>query len=284
MGKLSILFLNGLFLWLPCSCQPAPEKSVSENCVSRQQQDSLMTRFVENGARRFGYNHPNWEIYFDSLIAVCPDMAYAYREKAIPYIKNGDYAKAMLLEDKAVELDPERWTAYRGFLKCIFTKDYEGAIVDFKKAQELQPGNYEMDHTYLFFQGLCNLELGHYQKAEENFKEDIFIQTGGDAGSSIHFNTLFYIGVLYYEMKDYDKAKEYLLKSIKEYKDFPDAHYYLALVYDAEGVHELKTKHLQMAKEALLVGHGISEDNTIYAYYPHQITLYEIEQELGRQE
>lgn len=287
MGKLSILFLSGLFLWMPCSCQSASEGTVSGNCMSRQQQDSLLARFSENGAKVYGYNHPNWHIYYDSLISACPDMAYAYQQKAIPYIKNGDYAAAMPLEDKAVELDPERWTGYRGFLKCILTKDYKGAIADFKKAQELVPNNYTMDHTYLFYQGLSHLELGNYRIAEENFKQDVFIQTGGDANGSIHFNTLFYMGVLYYKMKEYGRAKELLLKSIEEYKEFPEAHYYLALIYleeGAEGAHDLKTKHLQTAKEALFIGHGISEDNTIYTYYPHQITLYEVEQALGRQE
>jgi tetratricopeptide (TPR) repeat protein len=141
-----------------------------------------------------------------------------------------------------------------------------------------------MDHTYLFYEGLCNLELGNYSKAEENLKQDISIQTKGNPSitEDIHFNTLLYVGILYYEMKENEKAKDYLLKCLSRYKELPDANYYLALVYGREGNAALKGKYLQIAKETKSQGYGTNEDNVYYAYYPHQITLYEIEKELHK--
>jgi tetratricopeptide (TPR) repeat protein len=245
--------------------------------------DSLIEKYIVNGAELNNYNGRNWQLYCDTAIDICPNIAVAYQHKAIPYIKLGNYASAFPLEDKAVEYAPVEFTAYRGFLKCIFTKDYKGAIIDFEKAQELSPNNYEMDHTYFFYEGLCNLELKNYPKAEENFKQDIFLQTGGDVKSSaIHFNTLMYIGILYYEMHDMIKAKDYLLKSLAAYKESPDANFYLAMIYKSENDNELMKKYLLIAKEAKTAGYSISEDNMSYAYYPHQITGYEIEQALGK--
>lgn len=284
MAKSSILSLSFSLLTSFCFCQSTQNIPVKCDCSSKKVRDRLSEKYLTNGVEKYSYNGAEWQLYCDSLIALCPNIATAYQLKAIPYIKYGEYAKAFLLEDKAVELEPKNWTAYRGFLKCIFTKDYEGAIIDFQNAQRLTPNSYEMDHTYLFYEGLCNLELGNYSMAEENFKKDIFIQSGGDIKkqTTVHFNSFLYIGILYYEMKNNDKAKEYLQKCLAIYKEHPDANYYLALLYKSENNNELKNFYLLIAKQSKLKGFGLNEDNVYYAYYPHQITLYEINKELEK--
>jgi len=282
MAKSLILSLNFLLATVYCFCQSMQIKTVSPDCFNKKVTDSLIEKYLNKGAEKYSYNSPQWQLYCDSLIAICPNIAKAYQLKAIPYIKFGDYAKAFPLEDKAVELEPKNYTAYRGFLKCIFTKDYEGAIIDFKNAQLLTPNSYEMDHTYLFYEGLCNLELGNYSLAEENFKKDILIQTGGDTAkqNKVHFNTFLYLGILYFEMNENDKAKENLQKCITVYKAHPDANFYLGMLYKREQNTALKNKYLELAKDSKLKGYGMNEDNIYYAYYPHQVTLYEINNEL----
>ncbi|MEO8853709.1 MAG: hypothetical protein ABI359_08020 [Ginsengibacter sp.] len=282
MVKSLILSLNFLLFALFSSCQQPSQKLVSCDCSSQRVRDSLVEKYLDNLVERVWYNTPEWQTVCDSVIAICPNVAQAYELKAIPFIKYGDYAKAFPLEDKAVELEPKHFTAYRGFLKCIFIKDYEGAIIDFQKAQELVPNSYEMDHTYFFYEGLCNMELAHYTKAEENFKKDIFIQTGGDTAKTVHYNSLFYLGVLYYEMKDYELAKEYLLKCLAVYKQHPEANYYLAMVYGKTKNKILEKKYLAISKQAFEDGYNLVEDNIPYANYPHQVTLYEVEQAIKK--
>lgn len=284
MVKSLILSLSFLLAWQSGFCQQPQNGQAACDCSDKKVRDSLSNKYLDKGAYRYSYNSPEWQVYCDSLIAICPNIAEAYQRKAIPYIKFGDYAKAFPLEDKAVELEPKNYTAYRGFLKCIFTKDYEGAIIDFKKAQQLTPNSYEMDHTYPFYEGLCNLELGNYSLAEENFRKDILIQTGGDLEkqNKVHFNTFFYLGVLYYEMKQNEKAKENLQKCISVFKTHPDANYYLGLLYARGNNTALSNKHLQVAKESKLLKYDINEDNIYYAYYPHQVTLFEIEEALAK--
>jgi tetratricopeptide (TPR) repeat protein len=282
MGKSLILFLNFFVITHFCFCQAANSSFEKCDCTSKKIRDSLIVKYIDNGANaeKTDYNSPIWQSYCDSLIKICPNIAVSYQLKALPFIKMGDYATAFPLEDKAVELAPKEYTAYRGFLKCIFTKDYEAAITDFRKAQQLTPGNYEMDHTYLFYEGLCNLELKQYHKAEQNFKQDILIQTGGDPNKNIHFNSLLYIGILYYEMHKDERAKEYLVKCLLKYKELPDANYYLALIYKRERNIELQNKYFQIARQSKAKGYGLNEGNVYYVYYPHQITLYEINKAL----
>ena len=282
MAKSWLWCLSLLALAHRGNAQAAAPTKLLDKCSSKHYQDSLVTRYLENGAQKVGYLSPRWGLYCDSLLAVCPQVAYAYQQKALPFIKDGKYAEALPLEDKAVELDPRAWLAYRGFLKCIFTKDYTGALVDFQQVARLKPGSREMDHTYPFFEGLCNLELRNYPQAEANFKEDIRQQKGPDGRQDVHFNTLFYIGVLYLEMKHYLPAKAYLGQCLKVYPQHPEANYYSGLACQAQGNKETARRYLLAAQKALASGYRLNEDNIYYANYPRQITDYEIRQALQR--
>jgi tetratricopeptide (TPR) repeat protein len=279
MVRLLILFLSCLITITGCFRHPVATEVVTTGCSNSYFQDSLIRVYIDSGAAKLpgGYNNPAWQLYCDSVLAICPGTAAAYQLKAMPYIKNGEYENAFRLVDSAVVYGPVAYTAYRGFLKCIFTKDYEGAITDFQKAQQLTPNGGEMDHTYKFYEALCNLELGNYAAAETLFNEDIFIQTGGDKTKRPHYNTLLYVGILYYEMKNDPRAKEYLLKCIDYFQKLPEANYYLALVYEREGNNVLKKKYLEIARQSLKEGLTMNEDNLYYANYPHQVTLYEVE-------
>jgi tetratricopeptide (TPR) repeat protein len=277
MGKSRLLFLNFLFLSLAMDAQHAIPK-VAINCLDRRVQDSLVVKYIDNGAEKLGdlYNDPAWQLYCDSILTICPQVAAAYRSKAIPYIKNGEYETAMALEDKAVSLDPQTWTSYRGFLKCIFTKDYEGALVDFKESQRLWPEGYEMDHTFLFFEAICHLEMGEFAKAENDFRQDIRIQTKGDTSQDVHFNTSFYMGVLYYEMKDYTKSKNYIRKCLNTYSQHPEANFYMGLNLAKEGSKEQSQVYFKFAKQYLEKGYSLNEANHVYVNFPHEIRMQDV--------
>ena len=247
-------------------------------CGSKAYQDSLVARYLDRGAHRISYLSPRWGQYCDSLIAACPNIAYAYQQKAMPLIKCGDYAQAFPLIDKAVALDANRWLAYRGFLKCIFTKDYAGAIADFQRVAKLKPNGREMDHTYPFFEGACELELGHYQRAATAFANDIALQRGHDGQGQIHFNTLFYAGVVAARLKQYAPAQAYFQQCLHAYPQHPEANYYLALTYRAQGQPGAALQYLEAAQRALIGGYRLNEDNIFYANYPEQITEHEVTQ------
>ena len=282
MGKSWPLFLSLLALAQlgHCQQQPATTSVPAGDCGSKAYQDSLVARFLDRGADRVSYLSPQWGKYCDSRIAACPNSAEAYQQKAMPLIKCGDFAKAFPLVDKAVSLDANRWLAYRGFLKCIFAKDYTGAITDFQRVAKLKPNGREMDHTYAFFEGTCELELGHYQLAEAAFARDMALQRGADGQGEIHFNTLWYAGVVAARLKQYAVAQTYLQQCLKAYPQHPEANYCLALTYRAQGQPALAQQYLEAAQRALIGGYRLNEDNMFYANYPEQITEFEVTQAL----
>jgi tetratricopeptide (TPR) repeat protein len=181
------------YFFVFCLAITTVNAQIDPKCFEPKVQDSLETHYCERGAYRYSYNSKEWQVYLDSLIQICPNIANAYREKAIPDIKRGDWAKAMPLENKTVELDAKHWMDYRAFLKAIFTKDYEGAIIDFEAAEKLHPNDFVMDHSYSFYKGMCYLAMGKLEQAEILFKKDIAVQSS----SKPHFNSLWYSGVVY---------------------------------------------------------------------------------------
>lgn len=253
------------------------------DCASRAYQDSLVARYLDRGAERVGYLDPRWAQYCDSVILRCPGIAQAYQLKAVPLIKDGKYAAAFALEDQAVRLDPRRWLAYRGFLKCIFTKDYRGAIADFQAAEKRKPRSREMDHTYPFWLGVCHLELGELQAAEAAFARDRQQQLGPGGEGSVHFNSLLYAGIVRYEARRYAPAAVLLRQCLQQYARHPEANFYLALTLRAQGHPAEAARYLQLAAAALAAGYRLNEDNLPYANYPHQITAYEVQQALAAQ-
>jgi tetratricopeptide (TPR) repeat protein len=277
MGKSQILFLSLFLITICCSCQT--REIITSDCSDKIFKDSLINRFIINGCQKVYYNDSTYTRYCDSLIYTCSNIAIAYQQKAIPMIKSGDYANAFASINIAVKLEPKNYTAYRGFLKCIFTKDYNGAIIDFTTAKKYTQDGFEMDHTYLFYIGLCHLELKNYKLSEQNLNADITMQTNTKLNKSPHFNSMLYLGILYYEMKETKKACEWLLKSLNIYPNSPEANYYLALVYKKTNNTQLYLKHLMSSKDAIISGYSLNEDNEYYVYYPHQITLFDIEKE-----
>lgn len=265
MGCLWLLFLNGLCPGL------LAQTGQSEGCGNKAFTDSLVEVYSQK-AWKWGYNHPQWQASWDSLLAVCPNVAFAYREKAIPYIKNGNYAKAFELEDKAVALDPRAWIAYRGFLHCVFSKNYEKALEDFSSADSLASGNFVMDHTYDFYRGLCFLGMKEYPLAVRFFDADLAAQSK----ENTHFNSYFYAGLANFLSDNYSEAERLLKSCLQTYPQQPEANYYLSKVYQATGRTSDSAQSSERAKQYFQEGFGLNEANVIYVNYPYQISYEDL--------
>lgn len=259
-------------------------RAQTADCLDRGFVDSLIRHYLTSpdGPLRGNYNDPRWGKYADSVLLICPDAAEAYQLKAIPALKSGDYETAFRLNNKAVQIDPANYLDYRAFLKCIFTKDFEGALADFNKCLESKPTGGLMDHSYRFFAGICYMELGKYREAEESLLKDIALQKEGDANRTPHFNSLLYTGLLYYRMGEMAKARSFFLETVTAYEQHPEANYYLGMIAKKENNTPLAQNYFAIARRSMKTGYRMNEDNIYYANYPGQITIYEIEKEQQR--
>lgn len=264
-------------LFLLTSCSTSGQKN-SETKRQDLTDDQIIKKYLENGAWRLRYFSPEYQLYIDSAIAINPNIAYLYQQKAMPYFKLGKYELGLKSLDKAVELDPKSHIDYRAFIKCIFAKTYEESIKDFLKAKEIKGENgVVMDHSYDFYIGLCYLQLGDFSKSLDYLEKSIE-QTRKTSGENwIHFLDLFYAGIATQELNRHKEAIQYFDKALKSYPNFSDAKYYKALSLFRTDQLDLAEKTLADCEVEFKKGYTINEDNAIYEKYPYQIKQFHID-------
>ncbi|QWT84999.1 tetratricopeptide repeat protein [Chryseobacterium sp. PCH239] len=165
---------------------------------------------------------------FDKDIELCPDFSYAYMEKAVPYLKNGDFITWKILIDRAVALDPKMHLGYRGWTKFQFLRDYKGAIQDLEGLKKYEPGDLGRsqngDYNLDVVRALSYSALGQKEKAA-GIIERLLATRGYVKGMFDHYQ----LGVTYFELGRYDRALENFEKQSKEY-DFAENIYFKSKV------------------------------------------------------
>lgn len=183
---------------------------------------------AEKADKYYQFQREFQEIY-DSAITICPDFAYAYREKSTAYLKSGDFLTWKKLIDKAVDLDYKLNLGYRAWCRYQFFRDYAGAIEDIEKLDSLTHGNigYSINGDYHLniAKGICYSALNQKQKAIEIFTKQL---------NSINYSAGLYdyyqLGVTYCELNEFSNALKAFNKQT-EINEFADNAYFKCKVY-----------------------------------------------------
>lgn len=235
--------------------------------------DAIIEEFLTNGAEKHNYifEMTEWQNCLDEGLKKDSTVAQLWQQKAMPYFKCRKYEVGMAFLDKAVLYDKQEWLPYRGFMKCIFSKNYKEAIADFEECIKLYGNGYRMDHSYRFYIGLCYLQLNEYEKAEKiigDYVDDIYT----NRQQLEHPTAYFYQGIAKYELKKWDEAIAVFDKALKIYPEFSDVKYYKAICWLKQGKSKAEVVALiDSAKEDAAKGFTINEDNTVYETYPYQV-------------
>ncbi|MBI6115680.1 tetratricopeptide repeat protein [Salegentibacter sp. F63223] len=245
------------------------ERPVSK--FSEEQQDSLIDKYLKNGARQEDPYSQEWQKEINKGLEVDSTIAYFWQQKAMPLFKQGKYEIGMPFIDKAVKYNPERWQNYRAFIKCIFSKQYKDAIADFKDYREKYGYGFVMDHSYNFYIGLSYLQLNEFEKAEKIFEKDYQRTLNDDGEGWLHHLDLFYYGISKYELKKYKEALELFDQALEIYQQFSDVQYYKAKILYKLGRPQEANKIYREAKRNADKGFTINEDNIVYERYPYQV-------------
>nr|WP_292963585.1 tetratricopeptide repeat protein [Muricauda sp. UBA7809] len=211
--------------------------------------------------------------YLDSALIIKPDSAYFWQQKAMPLYKERKFSLGKPFLEKAVLYDPERYLDYSGFMKCLFSNEYQESIDELNLAKEKFGDGYVMDHTYNFYIALDYLQMNQFANAKKYLlksKEQQFNDFPNDSPEeACHYMDWFYMGVVEYELKNYEKAIENFNMSLKVYKKFADALYYKGISLYQSGKNEEARKTIELAWENNQ--NTINEDQVYYVIYPYQI-------------
>ena len=188
----------------------------------------------------------------DKALEIDSTFDYPYWAKSIAYLKSGDFIHWKLLIDQAVSYNPEMHLGYRGWCRYQFFRDYKGAIEDIEQLDKLtdydiglsQNGRY---HLHIA-RGLCYKAIGEKQKALEIIENQVLINEEKKLVGSYDY---LHLGVLYFEMEDYNKALSAFQKQ-SSITPLAENQYYLALVYRSLGRSEEYLSCLYKSKELYL--------------------------------
>lgn len=238
---------------------------------NKVQQDTIIEKYLKNGAYKYHYILQGWDDNINLALKQDSTIAMLWQQKAIPYWKTKKYSLAVACYDKAVLYDREKYLGRRGYLKCIFQRDYTSAISDMELAEKEFGYGYQNDHSYSFYISLCYLQLNEFDKAERILQNDFNKTTKEHGENWIHFLDLFYMGIIQYELRNYDKAIFFFDRSLNTYTNFSDAKYYKGLcllqkgnITDAESI-------MREAKANFGQGYTINEDDSAYETYPYKV-------------
>lgn len=182
---------------------------------------------------------------FDYAIKLCPSFSNLYREKSVPYLKNGDFVTWKVLIDKAVELDPKMNLGYRGWCKYQFLRDYKGAIQDIEALEKIYPTGYlgysaNGDYELHIAKAICYSALGQKENAISIIENQL-----AKKEHNIGFYDYYQLGVNYFELRKYDQALENFEKQSKQ-NDFAENIYYRSKVSKIRNKDYLDLKRLAL--------------------------------------
>ncbi len=259
-----------LIISINYSCKKHPSPTNSTNKFTQVEEEEISDSLVKK-FRSYGINSRRYRDSIDSAIKEYPTFGYLYQQRAMPLYKQDKDELGLPFLNKAAELNPKKYLDYTGFMKCIFSKNYNDAILDFKNYMDKFGEGYVMDHTYYFYIGISHLQLNQFEKAKENLEKSIK-QTQADGGDGwVHYLDLLYLGIATMELGDYEKAILHFDQALVEYDTFSDAKFYKGRCLYLLGESEKAKQYILEAKKDLINGFTINEDNVMYERYPYQI-------------
>lgn len=266
MSKIVILVYLS-FISLNCYAQNKQEFS-----EKKSNQGQIIEEFLKKGAWKYHFLSKEWGQWIDRGIQKDSTISLLWQQKALPFWKQKKYKLAISCYDRAVELDRKRWLSRLAFLKCIFAKDYQGALVDLKSCKKEFGSSYQQDHSTEFYMAICYLQTNQYQKALTILKEKITEEEKEKGKAWIHFLDRFYLAISFYELAKYEEAILEFDKVLKEYPTFSDAQYYKSLCLKETGEKEFAQVLIKIAKSNYAKGYTFNEDSSKYEDYPYQVT------------
>jgi tetratricopeptide (TPR) repeat protein len=132
IGLIAVLFFSCDDRIEPSSIEVEVEPGAGEVRADEEQvsEEDLVEMYLVNGAWKHHYPGKEWDEWINKGLEINPNIAYFWQQKALPYWKQRKYSLAISCFNKAVVLDRRQWLSRLGYLKCVFAKDYEGALHD----------------------------------------------------------------------------------------------------------------------------------------------------------
>lgn len=240
--------------------------------VTISNKDTIIKKYLKKGAWHHHFLSKEWEEWIDKGIEEDSTVAYLWQQKALPYWKQKKYSLAIKYYNKAVLLDRKEWLSRLGYLKCIFAKDYEGALTDLATYKNEFGFTFEQDHPLDFYEGICYLQLNRFDDALAVLKTNTASLEKKFGVQHVHYLDRYYLAIAYFENNEYHMAISEFDKVLLVYPNFSDAQFYKSLCLHYLGDKETARILMATGKINFEKGSTFNEDANRYETYPYQLT------------
>ncbi len=224
MMNVPYFFVIFLFVLMDKPTQPSlPESGIPSDSSEKR---LLSEQYVEKASRHRQGSYLEQQL-LDTALMIDSTNDNAWMEKASWAIKVGDYIGFNYLIGKAIELEPAYHLGYRGWLKLYTLRDYEGALADFDRLDQLTPDfmDYPWSENIYYLRGLAYKQLGRYRQALANFTECIERTTTEMGAAFIDPYCYVYRGMMYLQLDSSQRASDDFDAALQLYEQCPEAHF-----------------------------------------------------------
>lgn len=208
--------------------------------------------------------------YLDSILMEKPDIAYIWQQKAMPLFKQKKYEIGLQFLDSAIKYD-----------NTDHYLEY-GAFIKciFVKSYKASIQDFELLKTKLKIGFVMDhsydfyIGLSYLQLNQFDKAEEYLqksINYSEEKWKSGHFVEYFYLGIIKMEQNNTKEAIRLFDKTLNIYEEFPDVKYYKAQLCELKGENKEAAELINQAIEDFSKGYTINESNSKYEEYPYQI-------------
>jgi len=177
-----------------------------------------------------------YRVYKDSALLVTPDNVSFRQKLSYSYKKRGEHIKAMEILNEAVVYGIEQNNTdalgYRAWSLLYYYRDYEGAILDIDKIEEMTGATYNIcwGEPCGFQKGQALYKLKKYDEAISAFQQVCKDEKEKGFTPEDNMYLFFYMGRCYEEKKEFNKAIQNYQVAIKAHDKFPEVYYRLGKI------------------------------------------------------
>ena len=251
MGRSSIFYLSSILLFLgACEQRDWYNKELSAD-VMKQYSPQL------RAGRGFYYQGSVPE-QFQNKEAMLLDSTDAdlWREFGTARVKRGILDEMDYYYGKAVDLKPEGWAGFRGYLYLYFYRDFQRAIDGFNLGDEVVGEvDYSQGQNHEYMRGICYYGLEDYDQAISSFSSYISSTTASDGAEWVDVYAHLYNGLAYIQKGEFEQALLEFDKAEKIYPKLSDLFYHRARIALNQGRIADAERLLQTAREYFQEGY-----------------------------
>ncbi len=225
---------------------------------SPEEQRDLARRLEQSVHYNYYQGSPAEQMILREALRYDSSFADIHRELGVPYLKRGIAPGFWKYYARAADLDPLRWTGWRGYLFLYFYRDYERALDDFNALDTLTPDivDYPQSQSVDFMRGICYLQLDQYEDAIRFFRKHIAHESELSGGAKyIEPQTFLFLGLAHLGQRDTLQAVQVFERGHELSPENADLLYWLARMDLAAGRREQARRRLEQAKRQLGEGY-----------------------------